>query len=282
MGAIWTPSNGLLGCESVDLTTRPGASVTVTPGASNVMGSYVQAVSALAADCYGLEVWFGLNGVSATVRDTLCTIGVDPAGGSSYSDLIPNLSASAAAALSSGLGIRYYFPIFIKAGSTIGVKAQVNNATAGTLKARVLADTQPTDTRLARAGSFVEAIGATAASSNGTAVTAGGAAEGAWTLLGTTTKRTWWHQLGFCCSSTTFTGAQYAAELAVGDGTNFDILVRDMLVQTTTAEQVSFFNPERPKNVREIPASSSLYGRLQASALGADTGTSLIAYALGG
>lgn len=282
MGAIWMPSSGLVGCESVDLATRPGASTTLTPGGSNVMGSYVNVVSALSKDCHGLEIWFGLNGVSATVRDTLCTIGVDPAGGSSYSDLIPNLSASAAAALNAGLGIRYYFPIFIKAGSSIGVKAQVNNATAGSLKVRVLADTQPTDGRLIRSGSFVEAIGATAASSKGTAVTAGGASEGSWTLLGTTSKRTWWHQLGYACSSTTFTGAQYAAELAVGDGTNFDILVRDMLVQTTTAEQVSFYNPERPKNVRDIPAGSSLYGRLQASALGADTGTTLIAYALGG
>lgn len=162
------------------------------------------------------------------------------------------------------------------------MKAQVNNGTAGTFKARVIACEGPTDARLVRAGSFVETIGATAASSNGTAVTSGGAAEGSWTLIGTTSKRTWWHQLGYCCSSTTFTGAQYHADLAVGDGTNFDVLIRDMMIQTTTSEMISFFNPERPTNIRELPGGVSLYGRLQASSLGVDSGCSLIAYALGG
>ncbi|MGH7949134.1 MAG: hypothetical protein ACREQF_07925, partial [Candidatus Binataceae bacterium] len=138
---LWVP-HGNLGtfayrADSIG-TTRPAANMgaTVTP-AQNSKGSYAQVFTALAFDAYFIAIQINSNNAAAAARDTIIDIGVDPAGGTSYTVLIPDLLGSCASNLAAisataGCGIWYYFPLWIKAGSTIGARASVNNATVGT------------------------------------------------------------------------------------------------------------------------------------------------------
>lgn len=80
-------------------TTRPanGMGATVTPG-NNTKGSYAQVFTALEHDVYFIAIQ--INNATATgVVNTLIDIGVDPAGGTSYTVLIPDLIAPGASGL---------------------------------------------------------------------------------------------------------------------------------------------------------------------------------------
>ncbi len=283
MGLI-VPPGGLFGFQfsvsNVD-ATRPAAAfgTSVVPG-NNTYGTYTAILSALAQDVYGLLINFNSGFVSANCKDSIATIGIDPSGGSSYTDTISHLLCSDTLGFGLEAGVSYYFPLFVKAGSTVAVKVSVNNATVGTIRCIIQAFGQPTDSRLVRAGTFVETLGANTAASNGTAVTSGTTSIGTWTSLGTTTKQTWWHQVGFGCSSNNMNGGIYSGDLSVGDGTSQDIFIRKAIFRTQLSETISY-GPLMGNNVRSIPGSSTLYGRLQCST-SVDTGLSMIAYALGG
>lgn len=285
--SLWVPVGGLGGFQYVvgnALSTRPnaafGTSVTPVQNASN--GTFAQLISGanVLQDLYGLRIEFNSGTVNGQTRDTLATIGVDANGGSSYSDLITDLLCSCSTGLNLSTGTSYYFPIFVKAGSSIGCRGSVNNATVGTFRCVITGFGQPLDPRSVKCGSFVETIGSNISASNGTAVTSGTTNDGAWTSLGSTAKQTWWFQQGFGCSSSAMIGGVYAADLSVGDGSSFDILLRKMMIQTSNAETISY-GPHFGNNVRRVPGGSTIYGRLQCSA-SVDTGTSMIAYALGG
>lgn len=167
---------------------RPGATygASITPG-NNAYSAYVTVLGTPTAfDCYQIDVTIQGIGVSATAKDAICTIGVDPAGGTNYTDTIQHLLCGYAGALGNALtgGITFRFPLYIKAGSTIGAKVSVNNATVGTAKVAVILYGKPTNLAMHKYGTVVTTFGATTASSNGTAVTAGTASEGTLTQVG--------------------------------------------------------------------------------------------------
>lgn len=281
---LWVP-NGAGGwsfkCGN-NVGVRPLGGTAITPG-NNTFGTYTQLLTAaqVSQDLQRLEIGFYL-GSGTGIRDILCTIGIDPAGGTNPAnaiDLIPNLLASCASPVNGGNGIHYVFPLFVKSGVSLWCKSMVNNATVGTVTCTIRGFGQPRDPRAVRCGSFVESVGATPASSSGTAATAGTNSEGAWTQLGTTTKDTWWHQLGMGYAATSGNGGFYHGDLAVGDATNKDVLISDARFQTTTSRTVSLI-PEVAE--RPIPGGSTMYGRLQCSIASADSGLSLISYHLGG
>jgi hypothetical protein len=63
-------------------------------------------------DAYGILVNINSNTVSGAARDALVTLGLDAAGGSSYTDWINHLFASSQASIyaNGGGGVWYYFP----------------------------------------------------------------------------------------------------------------------------------------------------------------------------
>ena len=103
-------------------STTPG--VSVTPG-SGSKGSYVQLASGanLVNDVYGLLLWIVAGNTTATIRDILLDIGIDPAGGTSYAQLggINNIFVPQAGNAVQG-GRMFYFPLFIKAGQSVGAQ----------------------------------------------------------------------------------------------------------------------------------------------------------------
>lgn len=283
---LWAPRglNAYNWSAGSHTTTRPATAfgATVTP-AQNAMGSWVQLMTgaAVARDVFAILINVNSNNVSAAARDTLVDIGVDPAGGSSYSVVIPYLLASCAAPYNIGNGgVWYYFPLWIRAGSSIAARASVNNATVGTCRVNCSVYGSPRDRRLIKVGTRVEAIGVSTGTSNGTSTTSGTTSDGAWASLGTVARDAWWWQAGMGVNDTTMSALAYHLDLAIGDASNKIVVIENSLITTTTGEQLN-----KMPNVADIgkyaPAGTNVYARLQCSGT-ADASLSTAAYALGG
>lgn len=259
----------------------PSASIgaSTTPG-HNSYGSYSSIMSGATVtdDVYGLWIIVNAGFVSASYRDILITIGLDPAGGTSFSDWITDLAGSCASnyggATSAG-GVKYFFPLFISAGTAIGAKSSVNNVTVGTVSVGLRLLCKPTRPDLLRLGTQVRTYGSTAASSSGTAVTPGGASEGAWASLGTVAAgdRPWFWQVGVGINNATMNNNGLHVDFGIGDGSNKRIVIQDQLILTSTSETIS---AEYPGAYAKACPGDVVYGRAQGAS--AVTGTSMIAY----
>src|SRR5581483_11563686 len=159
-------------------------------GANNADGSAVSLISAVSHDVEYLVVGASGYTISAGNGSTLLDILVDPAGGSSWStgfidDLLVGCSPPAAA--NAAVPVWYYFPIFLKAGTSIG--AQARCAHTSTISGRVIVYAFGGNARPESwwCGKAVTSIGITAASSKGTDHTPGNSgAYSSWTNFGST------------------------------------------------------------------------------------------------
>lgn len=174
--------------------TTTGFGTAVTAGASNVKGTAVSVLT-VTSDVYWLKIGLGGFNSSGTNGSVLADILYDPAGGTSWQVLIPNLFAGNTVFLdldttSSFGGARWFeFPIFIPAGSSIGCQAATANA--GTLAGEIILIASGGQAMPDHfAGSSVETIGIATADSGGTAHTAGNSsAFSSWTNFGSTLAR---------------------------------------------------------------------------------------------
>lgn len=262
------------------INTRPSAGygTSITP-AQNAYGTYTEILSdaSVTRDCYAIAIWISNTGQAAQNTESLTTIGIDAAGGTSYTEIIPHLMCSAS---SSNIGQWYYFPVFIPAGSAIAAKGSINNATVGTQSVAVWLWGSPKDPAMVVCGQGVEAIGINTATSNGTAVTSGTVSEGTWTSLGTTTKNCFYWQYAMGLGDSTATsGNIYACDLSHGDGTNQVIIGSDKtyLVQSA-AEIMGNLGPmSSAPSYCPVSVGGTIYGRIQCSGT-SDTGLTMAAY----
>lgn len=260
------------------VTTRPASTwgTSITPG-NNSYGSYASLLSSLTYDCYFVKVQILAGATSNQARDLIVTIGIDPAGGTSYQTWIPDLLGSNASAGNIiGGGFLYYFPLYAPAGSQIAAKASVNNATVGTVRVMIQLFGQPSRPDAIWCGSSVEAVGIVSGSSRGTTVTPGTTSDGSWTSLGTTTQRCLFWQLGAGLNDAAMAGdVSFTCDLSTGDGTNQSPIITDVLMGTTALEQMALANS--PEGWRDVPAGATIYGRMQGSGT-AESNHSLAAY----
>lgn len=252
--------------------------------AANTYTSYVQLLSGAQVTDDAYEVWIHVNrlSVSALARDALCTIGVDPTGGSAYQTLVADLQVSCASAMNAGGGYWYRFPVYVKAGSSIAAKWTCNDTTVNTTApfARVVLFCQPSRPDLIRCGTFVRTFGATPASSSGTAVTPGEAADGTLVQLGSAlAEKLWAWQIGFGINNAAMASRSYFADLYVGDGITNRRAVENALFLAGTTEILD--NQLGPVWHREAIVGEKVYGRVQCGST-ADTGASMAAYGVGG
>lgn len=262
--------------EGVQPSANRGTAI--TPG-NNVYGSYTEVMSAAAVTDDGWEIWVYIASVAASTaaKDCLVTIGLDWGGGT-HIDFISHLAGSCAQSATSG-PVVYRFPVRIPAGTSIGAKASVNNATVGTVRVWVELRCAPTRPRFTRCGSFVRTFGAVTANSAGTAITPGTASPGAWVQLGAATvEPLWWWELGYGINDATMTTQLIYADIAFGDATTKHVIIPRCMVITTAAEAISKGQVGREYNV---PAGALIYGRSQLQSA-ADDNNSMIAYAVGG
>ena len=245
--------------------TTPSATpgTAVTPGINSVEGNWTQVATAanMAYDSYMMYVAVGGGNTSGQQKDHLLDIGVDPAGGASYTAIISNIVCGQTQAVTTAFD-EFFFPIRIRAGSTVAVRVQGNNATAGSVRVVVDFFGRPTNPEMVPFGQWSETIG-TITNSAGTTVAPGNAAEGSWVSLGTTTKDLWHWQMGVQLSNGTIT-AQYATyDLAYGDATNKEIIIEDKAIgfYGTAEIKASILNRHLVQAHRYVPAGATIYAR---------------------
>jgi hypothetical protein len=282
--SLHIPAVAGYGWRVSSFTARPVNSpgTSVAPG-NNTKGSWSQllAGASVTSDVWLVHVNFHAVSASAAIRDCIADIGIDPAGGSSYTVLLPDLLCSCAGsiALSTGMGIDYLFPIHIPSGASVAVRFSVNNATVGSARCWIRCYGKPEHPELTRKGQVCQAIGITAASSSGTAVTPGTTSEGTWTSLGTLTRQAWWWQLGIGIADATMTdNILYACDLSAGSAGGDSMIIEDQMVGSNSAEQLTYRAP-LGQGARTMAAGVSVFGRMQCSGT-ADSALSMAAYAV--
>ncbi len=273
--------------NSVTDGTQPATTLgpNIVPG-NNVYGSYVTIItgSLVTDDVYGIMLIPHGNNVSTAARDTIMTVGIDSAGSNNYVDFIPDLLVSSAGALSAANGhvggIRYYFPLFIKAGTSIGVKGSVNNATVSSFNCFVSLFCKPSRPELVKAGSFVRTFGANAAASRGTLVTLGTGSEGAWTELGTISDRLLWYwEVGFGLNTGNMVANVHFVDVGLGDpNANIKLAMQNVMFVEAATENIN--KPVTVNNYRTGVRGDKVYGRAQS--LASEISASIIIYGVGG
>ena len=248
----------------------PDASLgtSVTAGISNAEGSWTQVASSsnIAQDCYWMHVYVHSGSTATTARNILLDIGVDPAGGTSYTSIINNIDVGQAPAPSVAGARKFVFPFFIKAGSSVAVRAQGSHTT-GTVRVAAVFWGQPSNPENVPVGMFSETIG-TVTNSNGQSFTPGNTVDGSWTDLGTTTNNLWWWQVGVGIDNTVITALYTAVEIAWGDATNKHSIFKTVVLGNTSEAVGVIVDPNLLMNAayKPVPAGSHIYIRGRCSA----------------
>lgn len=283
---LWTPKNAFTQYQNNANLPITSAGTVVVPGANDAKGSWVDLLAGtVTSDSYGIFIHLQGNSSSAAARPTLLDIGQDPAGGTAYTVLIPNLNASSVAAFSATgffiRGFKYFFPLFIKAGTRLAARAQVGNASAGDLNCIIRLYQRPTEPHLCAFGTYVDAIGIDLANSRGTAITpAVQPTEGTWTAIGTLPRDAWWFQQSFSIDNAVMTSQDYYADLGIGDGTSMRVLIENQVFQAESAETMTCTLASGPECVCPSPSGTSVRMRVCGNGT-ADSGTTGMVYALG-
>jgi hypothetical protein len=259
------------------LWNHRAAVATVTPGTSNALGSTQQLVSG--ANCANdvWEIWIaGYDTALTTVaKNLLANLRVDPAGGTSWTNIITDLSFHCAG----NFGFQYRFPLHIAAGSSIGMDARTSHTVAGTLSVRIRIFGRPTRPDVARKGQMVTTFGNTPASSTGTVFTPGvSSAKGAYTQLGSAIgKPYFWWQLGVGVNDATQNANESFTDLAIGDATDKEIIIEDYFFSATNAEALNAPFGAAFNCTKEV-SSGNVYVRGSTSIGTADSNYNAIAY----
>lgn len=259
-----------------------GTGTTVVPGVSNAEGSWTEVLSAaqVTAELWELHLFVIGIGVSAVAKNALLDIGIDPAGGTSYTAIVNNLIVSHASGSIFG-GIHYTIPIRIPAGSSVAARIQTSHTVAGTSSVYLHGKGKPSAPESARVASFAEVVG-TVTNSNGVSVTPGvSGSQGAWTSLGTTSRDLWGWQLGIGFNTNNTGTRFYTADLAFGDASNKHMIINfSMWTAPDTAETTA--HSRDPVAFRLVPAGSTLYVRMQTPSGTNNAGAYALAYGFGG
>jgi len=278
--------NGIITNLTGQPTTTWGTAV--ADGTANVYGSYVECIGNTAYDTFFIEISINTIGAGATDPSALLTVGIDHAGGTTYTDVeISHLICAGAG--TTAMGARYYwFPLFIPAGSAVAAKLQTTKGTA-TARVGMRLYGKPSRPELVRAGAYVDTFGAVTATSEGTAITPGTTSEGTVVALASNVaaKNYWWWQGGMGCKDTTMTGGGLYAVLDVGIGTSTSVV--DWIFED---QRFAAYNTSEQTGEQQLPPHSyvyeidtdavmDVYARSQGSGT-PDSSMSAIAYALGG
>jgi hypothetical protein len=178
--------------------TTPGTAFTA--GNTNTYGANVTLLSALSQDVQYLVI--GFMGVASSGFDSnaLADLLVDPTGGTSWSTKISSMACGYTPANSGSIvhGLWYHFPLYIKSGSSIGLRSQTAHTTdISTGTCIIQAFGSPSKPDMWWCGQATETLGANTSSSKGVDVTSGSnSSNGSWTSIGTSTQRYGSVQLG--------------------------------------------------------------------------------------
>lgn len=232
----------------------------------------------ITTDIFWVELIFSNAFLAATTRNLLVNIGVDTAGGTSFTTLIPSLMAGHAGSMIVGGGITYNFPLYIPAGSSIGIQA--SGTTAFAFNTAIKLYGRPSSPDSINVGSYVVNYGTVAATATGAAVTLGTTAEGNYATVATTTRNHWWWQMGHTIVDTNIAAAGLSFDLAAGSSTTLnEQILQDQLFFYDGTERI--WNTPQVNCYGNTNAGDIIYIRGQTSGT-AETSPTVAAYGLGG
>lgn len=264
--------------------TRPnnaGFGSSITPG-NNAYGSYVSLIAgaSLTDDVYLIDICVNNVGIASTARDCVVSLGLDPAGGTSFTGVVDLVCGPAALYGSGSLlgGTWYRFPYFIKAGTSIGMAGAVNSATLTAFSAYVVCYCRPSRPDAVTVGTYIDQYGVALASSAGTAITPGTTSDGAFTALGTAMRPGWWMEFGYGVNNSAMSAAMIHADVAIGSGASLKSAISNAMVSTTSGDQLA--KHRGADGVAIVATGDVIYGRSQAGA--GTVGHSMAAYVVGG
>jgi hypothetical protein len=283
--SLWTPAyrrSYIVDNWGANPSGTPG--VSVTPGASDAEGSWTASgLGTLTYEVHWLHVRVSDGNTATAAKRHVLDIGVDPAGGSSYTAIISNIVCGTSAVITAGgaPGHQFLFPIMIPSGATVGVRIQGSNATAGTVRVGIRAFGRFDAPWMFPVGQFSETIGVSG--SSGTSITPGNAADGSWASLGTTVRELWWWQLCYQIDNATITAEYTYIEIAYGDASNKVVILR-IMHGGNTSEGIGMPLCENlivPAAYCRIPAGSTIYARGRCNNA-PDTGYQVAVVGIGG
>lgn len=158
-----------------------------TTGANDTDGTAITLLSALSYDVHFVRISVNCPGASTADGNAAGDLLVDPAGGTSWSSKIDDLVIGFSGVSNQrAWNAVYNFPLYIKAGTSIGWRAKTVH-TADLTQGQVLVEVfgQPSRPELIWCGNGVETLGIS--DSKGTGITPGNNAWGSWTSVGSTT-----------------------------------------------------------------------------------------------
>lgn len=234
--SAWVSNNA---DTSVDMAYPSYAAVLGTGAKS----SWQNVLGALSADCYGIFVQVAKTAVSATDTSAVLDIGVDAAGGSSYtakvSDLLVGFADDTNANSGNGGMQQYLLPIKIASGSTVAIRGQTVRGSAQAASVRVQAF-------LASSGPLPGTTNCTTygvSGTTGTAVTPGNGAWGSWTNIGgTLAANTQAVAIGVQCAGATVSRDAFRLEIGVSSAA----ISGEYIVKSSTTETMHGPSPAIP------------------------------------
>jgi hypothetical protein len=280
-----TPLSAFFGVQTNSAATpnaTPGTAV--TPGASGSEGAWTSIIAATARESAWVYLRVSDGATASNSKQHLLDLGIDPTGGTSYTPLFEDLVCGCSAPLTVGGGFQFLFPLRIPAGARVGVRIQGLAATAGSVRVDLRLYGNACAPPFIPSAQYVERIGATSGTV-GVSFTPGNAADGTWTLLGTTTRPCWWWQLGYSINNGTITAEYTWIELGYGDGTAGGTTSILRLLHGGTTNEVCNVtqngNLSLAEAFAEVPEGTNIYVRGRCTNA-PDTGYHAVALGFGG
>lgn len=266
--------------DTLRVTALPGQTVTAS-ATPHTKGSWTSIVTVAPFDIYFLNVFLGNVAASTSVTSMLVDIGIDPAGGTSYTVIIPNILCSGAAPNTIG-GQSHMFPVFIPKGSQIAARCQAivvsDTVTVGCTMIGGHNRTNPWPHRGA-----IQDYGTNLTDSGGTPLANAGAnSKGAWVQLGADTTR---RHSGLIYAAggnvSTMSAATLLIDIGVdpAGGTSYGVVIPNLFLRHSNTEQVYLSNYLTGLLAIDIPAGAAIGVRSQCSATNDNDRTDVAVYA---
>lgn len=283
MAPLYTPSaEALYQIDNWGANPSATPGTAVTPGASNAEGSYSAALLSPTQDLAGIYLRVSDGGATTASKPHLLDIGIDRAGGTSFTAEISNIVCGASGSLTAGGAHRFFFPYFVPAGATVGVRIQGANATAGTVNVCLKGYGQLGRRHTLPVGTVSETLG-TITNSSGVSFTPGNVSDGTWVSLGTTAKFLWYWQLAYQITGGTITAERCWIELGAGGSGSQRVLLRRGHAGTATEQIGDMMDSQLVwhEGYHEIPAGTEMWvrGRCENAP---DSGYDAVAIGIGG
>lgn len=265
-------------------TGRFEAAPTVASATPHVKGSWVSQITTANFDVYFVAVLIADSFVSTADSRTLADIGYDPAGGTSYTVVVPNiLVGGASSAVFSPK--TFYCPVFIPKGSQIATRIQSVVVSNSVRIGLVLVGGLHADQERPHRGA-IQDYGTNTATSGGTAMAdAAIDTKGAWTQLGAdTTRRHSGLAIGMDTQETVVTNDRHRIDIGIdpAGGTSYTVVIPDVYVDAGSNESMRNYGELFLPSLLsiDIPVGSAIAARSQSSAANANSNLGIAVYGL--